>query len=139
MYCRFCGKQIVDDSIFCNYCGEKQIADSTPKTREDLIIEAAKDCIKKHLKSPFSVRFVNVEWKDTDSYGRVYVLAELDSQNGFGAMIRGKFHVVLQQVYEDGTYDAFDAESVYQAGFITTENVVKDVNKWNKKPKNKTY
>ena len=24
MYCKYCGKQIADDSIFCNYCGASQ-------------------------------------------------------------------------------------------------------------------
>jgi len=24
MYCKYCGKEIVNDSIFCNYCGGKQ-------------------------------------------------------------------------------------------------------------------
>ena len=24
MYCKYCGKQIDDDSVFCNFCGENQ-------------------------------------------------------------------------------------------------------------------
>ncbi|RLD67983.1 MAG: hypothetical protein DRI84_00885, partial [Bacteroidetes bacterium] len=34
MYCKACGKQILDDSIFCSHCGEKQ-------TKNQPLIEGA--------------------------------------------------------------------------------------------------
>jgi phenylpyruvate tautomerase PptA (4-oxalocrotonate tautomerase family) len=130
MYCNKCGKQIADDSIFCNYCGIK-IKSTIDNENKDIIIEACKDCIKKHLKSPSSVIFETIEVKDKDNYGRIYLYAEVDAQNSFGATLRNKLHVVLQQVNEDGTYQVLK-EAVYQVSFINTEDVVKRVNKWNK-------
>lgn len=135
MYCNKCGKQIVDDSIFCNYCGvkiEQVVQDDSPKNKDELIIEACKDCIKKHLKSPSTVNFDLVEIQDRDDYGRVYLYAEVDAQNSFGAMLRDKLRIVLQRVNEDGTYEALN-EAVYKVSFFNTEDVVKSINKWNKK------
>lgn len=135
MYCNKCGKQIVDDSVFCSYCGVKveQSVQAEANTDTDaIIIEACKDCIKKHLKSPLSVNFDTIEIKDRDDYGRIFLYAEVDAQNSFGAMLRNKLRIVLQQVNEDGTYEALN-EAVYQVSFINTEDVVKRVNKWNKK------
>lgn len=135
MYCNKCGKQIVDDSVFCSYCGvkiEQVIQDEQPKSRDDLIIEACKDCIKKHLKSPSTVNFDKVEIKDRDSYGRIYLYAEIDSQNSFGAMMRGNLHIVLQNVNEDASYEATN-DAVGKVSFFCTEDVIKTVNKWNKK------
>ena len=55
-----------------------------------------------------------------------------DAQNAFGAMLRNKLRVVLQSVNADGTYEALN-EAVYKVSFINTEDVVKRVNRWNKK------
>lgn len=135
MYCNKCGKQIVDNSIFCNYCGvkiEQTNQNELPKSKDNLIIEACKDCIKQHLKSPSTVNFDKVEIQDKDDYGRIYLYAEVDAQNSFGAMLRNKLRIVLQQVNDDGTYEALN-EAVYKVSFINTEEVVKSVNKWNKK------
>lgn len=134
MYCNKCGKQISDDSIFCNYCGEKvkiQSEDVTRKTQDDTIISACKDCIIKHLKAPSTVQFLVVEIQDRDDYGRIYLYAEIDAQNAFGAMLRNKLRVVLQSVNKDGTYEALN-EAVYKVSFINTEDVIKRVNRWNK-------
>ena len=122
MYCNKCGKQIVDNSIFCNYCGvkiEQTSQNELPKSKDNLIIEACKDCIKQHLKSPSTVNFDKVEIRDKDDYGRIYLYAEVDAQNSFGAMLRNKLRIVLQQVNDDGTYEAFN-EAVYKVSFINT-------------------
>ena len=79
-----------------------------------------------------SANFDIIEIKDRDDYGRIFLYAEVDAQNSFGAMLRNKLRIVLQQVNEDGTYEALN-EAVYQVSFINTEDVVKRVNKWNKK------
>lgn len=133
MYCNKCGKQIAGDSIFCNYCGIKiEISQQKETNKEDLIINACKECIKKHLKSPSTVIFDTIEIKDYDNFGRIYLYAEVDAQNSFGAMLRNKLRIILQQVNENGSYEAFD-EAVYPVSFINTEDVVKRVNKWNKR------
>ena len=128
MYCIKCSKVIPDNSIFCSFCGTRV---KTPKWDSNAIIEAWKDCIKKHLKSPYSVNFETIKIQDRDSYGRIYLYAEIDAQNSFGAMIRTNLRIVLQSVNEDGTYEALN-EAVYPVSFINTEDVVKKVNKWNK-------
>ncbi len=133
MFCSKCGEQISDNALFCFRCGakvEKVIQNEKPKTMDELIIEACKDCIKKHLKAPSTVNFDTIEIQDRDSYGRIYLYAEVDAQNSFGAMLRNKLRIVLQQVNEDGTYEALN-EAVYPVSFINTEDVVKRVNKWN--------
>ena len=134
MFCNKCGKQIADDSLFCNYCGEKvnQLEqDNKPKDRDDLIIDACKNCVEKHLKSPSSANYISIDIKDYDDYGRIYLEVELDSQNSFGASIRTKLRVVLQSVNDNGTYEAFK-DAVAKMSFFATEDVVKSVNKWNK-------
>lgn len=134
MYCNKCGQQISNNSIFCNYCGTKigqTQNEKITKNRDDLIIDACKDCITNRLKSPSTVIFNSIEIKDRDSYGRIYLYAEVDAQNSFGAMLRNRLRIVLQQVNEDGTYEALN-EAIYPISFINTEDVVKKVNKWNK-------
>ncbi len=37
MYCKFCGKEIDDDSLFCSYCGVKQSEKHSPKTEENVV------------------------------------------------------------------------------------------------------
>lgn len=134
MYCEKCNKQIADDSIFCNYCGVKIESNNQPantKTREELIITSCKDCVEKHLKAPATVNYSTIEIKDQDSYGRIYLYVEVDSQNSYGAYIRSKLHVVLQYVYDDGRYEALDS-AVMQVSFINTEKTIKSLNKWNR-------
>ena len=133
MYCNKCGKQIVDNSIYCSYCGSK-VENNNTKNEDNLIIEACKDCIKKHLKAPSTVHFETIEIKDKDDYGRIFLYAEVDAQNAFGGMLRNKLRVVLQSVNEDSTYEA-SKDAVHQVSFFATEEVVKSLNKWNKPKK----
>lgn len=134
MYCNKCGREIAEDSVFCNYCGQKveAITSNNNLTENDIIINACKDCVVKHLKAPSTAVFSTIDIKDKDDYGRIYLYVEIDAQNSFGAMLRNKLHVVLQNVNVDGTYEALN-EAVYKVSFINTEDVVKRVNKWNKK------
>lgn len=149
MYCNKCGKQIVDDSIFCNFCGSKveilpqegvevqaaqlsQPGQATQRVslKETLIKQACKDIIEKRLKSPATVNYAVMEITDEDKYGRYCLYVELDSQNSFGALVRSKYRVVLQAVYTDGTYSAFN-DAVLPVSFINTEENIKKINKWN--------
>ena len=34
MYCRFCGKELPDDSCFCTYCGERLIVTSSANVKD---------------------------------------------------------------------------------------------------------
>lgn len=160
MFCNKCGKQIVDDSNFCNFCGAKveilpqegveapaaQYSQSTQAAvpsaaeqamqrvslKETLIKQACKDIIEKRLKSPATVNYAVMEITDEDKYGRYCLYVELDSQNSFGALVRSKYRVVLQAVYTDGTYSAFN-DAVLPVSFINTEENIKKLNKWNTK------
>lgn len=134
MYCNKCGKEIPNNSMFCNFCGLRieHLSQDLKLSEDELIINACKDCIQKHLKSPLTAQYHLIEIKDRDPYGRIYLYAEVDSQNGFGALIRNKLRIVLQSVDDEGNYEALN-EAVYVVNFINTEDVVKRVNKWNKK------
>lgn len=110
---------------------EQSVLNTITDKQKHLIISACQDCVKKHLKSPSTANFVNIDIKEQDKYGRIYLFVELDAQNSFGALLRNQLHVVLQEVHEDGTYDAMK-DSVYKVGMFNTEDVVKKLNKWNK-------
>lgn len=134
MYCNQCGTKVPDGSNFCNMCGVKLPQDNQNKelSEKELTIEACKDCIKKHLKSPATVQFISVEQKGRDKYGRIYLEAEVDAQNTYGAIIRQNLRIVLQKVNKNGTYEAFEGDAVRPMSFINTEDVVKRINRWNK-------
>ena len=42
MYCKYCGKEIADDSIFCRYCGGKQEESVPSSTSFDVKSEEPK-------------------------------------------------------------------------------------------------
>ena len=92
-----------------------------------------KKWIEESLKAPSTVKYIDDSIRIGKNYNYVMMAGELDAQNSFGAMLRNKLRVVLQQVNENGTYEALN-EAVYPVSFINTEDVVKRVNKWNKKP-----
>ena len=129
MYCKKCGKQIEDNSLFCKYCGNK--TQPINQNKEDLIIAACKDCVEKYLKAPSTVNYITVDIKDYDNFGRIFLYVELDAQNSFGAYIREKMYVILQSVDNNGFYTSLN-EAVYKISFFATEDVVKKLNKWNK-------
>lgn len=108
MYCNQCGKEISDNSIFCKFCGVKinQLNQNVELSEYNLIIKACKDCVEKHLKAPATAKYHSIQIKDRDQYGRIYLLVEVDAQNGFGAYVRNKLRVVLQSVNSDGSYEA---------------------------------
>ena len=59
MYCKYCGKQIDDDSVYCRYCGKKvgediEVAETKPTTEEELDYEVIDE---KTYHSDFHIRF----------------------------------------------------------------------------------
>lgn len=127
MYCNQCGKEIPNNSIFCDFCGVK-IEQTNELSEEDPIIKACKDFVSKNLKAPATVKYNSIEIKERDQCGRILLIVEVDSQNGFGAYVRSKFHVILQSVNKDGSYKvskhAFNIAS-------QSERVFKNQNNWN--------
>jgi len=57
-----------------------------------LVEKTCKEAVSKQLKSPSSVKWVDVETTNSDAAGTRWTVAgDMDSQNSFGAMIRGAF------------------------------------------------
>ncbi len=53
MYCKHCGKQIADDSVYCQFCGSKQdIDDASKSDRQNVKVE-----LEGELKTTFSPKF----------------------------------------------------------------------------------
>ncbi len=66
---------------------------------KELVIEKCKETVLNRLKSPVSAQFNNITIVEEDDYGKVILDVSVDSQNGFGAMIRSDFWVIL---FKDG-------------------------------------
>lgn len=96
--------------------------------KEQAVIEKCKEVVLSKLKSPISAQFNNITIVEEDNYGKVLLDVSVDSQNGFGAMIRSDFGVIL---FEDGENYKSLPNSLYKKNFINTINVVKKVNFWN--------
>ena len=59
MYCKYCGKQIDDDSVYCRYCGKKVVenketAETKPAADEELDYEVIDEETES---SVFHIRF----------------------------------------------------------------------------------
>lgn len=54
MYCRYCGKQIEDDSIYCSYCGKKLV---TEKIVEILPTKVTVEDLKNAWTDDFGVKY----------------------------------------------------------------------------------
>ena len=84
------------------------------RDRETMAIVIAEDAIEKQLKSPSTADFSGV--RDTRS-GRLedggpndwVVIGYVDAQNGFGAMIRSNYQVVIE--FEEGRSDSYRIKS----------------------------
>ena len=60
------------------------------------IINQTKNAVKERLKSPSSAKFCPLhEFQIVESGANLYVSGYVDSQNGFGAMLRNKFKVTF--------------------------------------------
>lgn len=54
MYCKYCGKEISDDSRFCQYCGKSLTSDATTTSQEEKVDTKKVDPKVKKFKSSFS-------------------------------------------------------------------------------------
>ncbi len=55
MYCKKCGKEIPDDSVYCNHCGARQVAEETALVKRHV----SEDEVRKGILSFFS----SLNWK----------------------------------------------------------------------------
>ncbi len=93
------------------------------------IINACKKYVCEYLKCPSTAQFYKINVLSQDKYGRVFVDLSVDSQNGFGAMIRTNFGVVL---YPDNNEYKTTNCGVCKYSFYKTEDIIKKINNWNK-------
>ena len=94
-----------------------------------VIIESCKKYVCELLKCPSTAQFNKINIISQDKYGRVFVDLSVDSQNGFGAMIRTNFGIVLYP--HNNEYKITDC-GVCKYSFYKTEDVIKRINNWNK-------
>jgi len=79
-------------------------------TAREVYISVAQGAVQDNLKSPYSAVFGDCKLIQVDDYGRGLVYIEVDSQNSFGAMIRGYYIVVMQTINtskKTGTYNTY--------------------------------
>ena len=95
----------------------------------DIIINVCKKYVCEYLKCPSTAQFHKIDIISQDKYGRVFIDLSVDSQNGFGAMIRTDFGVVLYP--DNNEYKTTDC-GVCKYNFYKTEEVIKRINNWNK-------
>ena len=93
------------------------------------IINTCKKYVCEYLKCPSTAQFYKINILSQDKYGRVFVDLSVDSQNGFGAMIRTNFGVVLYP--DNNEYKTTDC-GVCKYSFYKTEDIIKKINNWNK-------
>jgi len=68
---------------------------------------AAKDSVSATLRAPSTTQFSDVGFRLLDGC-KLVVAGNVDAQNGFGAMLRGRWNVIL--VKANGKYVGFDPE-----------------------------
>lgn len=145
MYCRHCYKQIADESVLCPYCNKFQktkkpfykqtwfiaviiaavliVAVQNPdEISETEAIAAAEIKVESVLKAPATAQFCPVNEYlvgISQEEGIAVVSGYVDSQNGFGAMIRNEFIVELRFI------DDNNADCIYlQIGDYTSGNYI---------------
>ncbi|MDJ0487144.1 hypothetical protein QNA24_12315 [Rhodococcus qingshengii] len=77
-----------------------------------LVEKTCKEAVTKQLKSPSSAEWSGVETTNTDTAGTEWVVVgDVDSQNGFGAMLRNSFGCTA-------TYDIAKESTVVRVEFV---------------------
>ena len=91
---------------FCSTSDSGSSEPSQPGSQKLLAYNLAADCVKSRLKSPSSAKFASsfdkkghVNHLGDDRYK---VVSYVDSQNGFGAMIRSRWTVTIK-IYESSS------------------------------------
>lgn len=82
----------------------------TNKEKSDLEINSER-MVKDILKSPSTAKFPNIlEWKFYKDKDKIIIQSYVDSQNGFGAMIRSEFQITLASDQTTVTSFIFDGK-----------------------------
>lgn len=101
-YCSQCGKELSKEETFCSNCGtraEEAITMQYSMTDNEKIMQAVKSAICAQLKSPASAQFpedlISITGNRETGY---HIEGFVDSQNGYGAMIRNDFNADVRVV-----------------------------------------
>lgn len=78
-------------------------------SEEDHVVDACQDAIRAKLKSPTSAEFSDVKVDHVDGSSVYRIDGAIDSQNGFGAMVRGSYRCTMS-TNSDGEWVATIAE-----------------------------
>lgn len=98
----------------------------------------ARTLVQEGLLAPGTARWVSEEILDRDKYGRYLVHVVVDSQNAFGALLRGSFLVVLRVDLEAGgvRYNLnFGVQQVNNPPTKADIAVMKSLNNWDNPPR----
>lgn len=88
-----------DNSLYENGKVVSKITDYTLTNEEISNLEIkCEDLVKSALKSPSTAKFPNIlKWKFSKNKERIIVQSYVDSENSFGALVRGDFQVIFTQ------------------------------------------
>lgn len=74
---------------------------------DERALAVAKDYLMKNMVAPATMSVNEEKVIEKDSHGRFAVLLDVNSQNTFGAFIRGRYVICIQSARSDGNYDYF--------------------------------
>lgn len=99
----------------------------------------AQAIVREQLKAPSTAAFSNVEIEDKDEYGRYLVTLTVDAQNGFGAMLRSQWVVVLRYTGGDRysynrNFAAMEYETLRKLSWNDPMEFAKSMNDWSEEP-----
>jgi tetratricopeptide (TPR) repeat protein len=107
------------------------------KEKDELALNVAEQVLLEQLKSPGSAEILKKTILEHDTYGRRLVFFLVDAQNGFGAMMRSGFLVVVRPILEEksASYSKFFAAQKCEREPEEHEiSFMKTMNKWNENP-----
>lgn len=96
-------------------CGSPEEREAAACKSTTMAFVMSQEFVKQRLKSPATAEFpyitdrgVNVYQMEPDTACKHSVTAYVDSQNGFGAMIRSTYTVVMRKVHGEDSWTASD-------------------------------
>lgn len=117
--------------------GEQQAYLAAKQKEEAMARNMARTLVQERLLAPGTARWVAEKILERDKYGRYLVHVVVDSQNAFGAFLRGNFLVVLRVDLEAGGVRYNPNFGVQQVGNPPTKTeiaMMKSLNNWDNPP-----
>lgn len=103
-----------NNNLYANGKQEAKLSDWTMTINEQSILQIkSQDAITSILKSPKTAEFPNItKWAFNKNKDRIIVQSYVDSQNGFGAMIRSNFQITFSPSGETIIEIIFDGKKI---------------------------